>query len=187
MSGYIFQLNCSQGGVPKLAVREALLTPTGLDCDRQQKRWMHGGPERALCLYALERIRELQAEGHPIAPGSTGENVTVAGLDWERVAPGARLALGDEVVIQISTYTKPCKTIKESFVGGDFKRISQKIYPGQSRLYARVLRAGRLSVGQPVRVIGEVETSDAEAGERLAGLCMHGSAGGSVGCGCFVE
>src|SRR5918911_5547890 len=101
MEGYIFQLNCSDGGVPKRPVREAELTTTGLTCDRQEHLDIHGGPERALCLYSLERIAQLQDEGHPIFPGSIGENVTVAGLDWSQLKPGIRLALGDEVVIEI--------------------------------------------------------------------------------------
>ena len=120
MNGRIFQLNCSDGGVPKLAVREAFLTPTGLEGDRQRDLRFHGGPERALCLYPLERILELQAEGHPIFPGSIGENVTVVGLDWGLVEPGARLALGDEVLVEISDYAGPCKNIKASFRGGDY-------------------------------------------------------------------
>lgn len=153
MRGTIHQLNCSDGGVPKLAVSEALLTPVGLVGDRQAKTKIHGGPERALCLFALERIRELQAEGHPIRPGSVGENVTVEGVDWNELKPGARLALGDEVVVEISSYTAPCKTIAASFVGGKFERISQKKHPGNSRVYARVIRTGRLSVGQEVRVL----------------------------------
>ena len=151
--GRIFQLNVSDGGVPKLAVREALLTPGGLEGDRQRDLRFHGGPERALCLFALERILELQAEGHPIFPGAAGENVTVEGLDWSRLAPGARLALGDEALVEVTSYTAPCKNIAASFSEGDFKRISQKLRPGHSRLYARVLRPGRLSVGQGVRVL----------------------------------
>ena len=153
MNGRIFQLSCSDGGVPKRAVREAALTPAGLEGDRQRDRRYHGGPERALCLFALERILELQGEGHPIFPGSVGENVTTVGLDWSLLEPGARLALGDEVVIEISSYTSPCKTIAASFAGGEFKRISQKVHPGDSRLYARILRAGRLSVGQAVTLL----------------------------------
>ena len=151
--GRIFQLNCSNGGVPKLPVREAFLTRTGLTGDKQAKRLIHGGPERALCLYALERILSLQAEGHQIYPGSIGENVTVAGVDWLTLQPGVRLALGDEALVEISSYTTPCKTIRASFIEGDFKRISQKLHPGQSRLYARVLQTGRLAVGQAVRVL----------------------------------
>jgi MOSC domain-containing protein YiiM len=153
MEGRIFQLNVSKGGVPKLAVREALLTPGGLEGDRQRDLRFHGGPDRAVCLFALERILELQAEGHPVFPGSAGENVTVAGLDWSRLAPGARLVLSEEALVEIASYTSPCKKIAASFVGGEFKRISQKLRPGDSRLYARVLRPGRLSVGQGVRVL----------------------------------
>jgi MOSC domain-containing protein YiiM len=153
MNGHIFQLNCSDGGVPKIAVREALLTPTGLVGDRQADTRFHGGPERALSLYPLEHILQLQAEGHPIYPGSVGENVTVVGLDWSALEPGNRLALGDEVIIEISSYAGPCQTIAASFIDGAFKRISQKKHPGQSRLYARVLQTGRLIVGQRVRVL----------------------------------
>ena len=155
MEGRIFQLNVSKGGVPKLAVREAALTAEGLEGDRQRNRLYHGGPSRALCLFPLERILELQAEGHPIFPGSTGENLTVVGLEWSGLAPGARLALGEEAVVEITSYTSPCKKIAGSFRAGEFKRISQKVHRGDSRLYARVLRAGRLHVGQPVTLLKE--------------------------------
>jgi MOSC domain-containing protein YiiM len=161
MDGYIFQLNCSDGGVPKSSVREVELTPTGLACDRQAKRKIHGGPERALCLYPLEHITALQDEGHPIYPGSVGENVTVVGLDWKTLEPGSRLALGDDVIVEITSYTTPCPTIAGSFIDGQFKRISQKTHPGESRLYARVIKTGRLATGQTVRVLGGREDSAA--------------------------
>ena len=150
--GRIFQLNLSNGGVPKLAVREAVLTPGGLEGDRQRNLRYHGGPDRALCLFALERVLELQAEGHPVFPGSAGENLTLVGLEWSLLIPGARLALGEEALVEVTSYTAPCKTIAASFHGGDFKRISQKLRPGHSRLYARVLHPGRLNVGDHVRV-----------------------------------
>ena len=153
MSGTIHQLSCSRGGVPKLPVEEALVTPTGLACDTQADKRYHGGPERALCLYSLEHIRALQAEGHPIFPGSTGENVTVEGLEWAGLVPGTRLALGDDVLVEITSYASPCSTIKGSFADGVSTRISQKKHPGRSRLYARVLKTGRLAVGQSVRVL----------------------------------
>jgi len=153
MDGRIFQLNRSGGGVPKLGVREAFLDANGLEGDKQQNLRYHGGPERALCLFPLELILELQAEGHPVFPGSVGENVTVTGLEWSRIEPGTRLSLGDKALVEITSYTAPCKTIAASFAGGDFKRISQKVRPGDSRLYARVLRPGRLAVGHAVRLI----------------------------------
>lgn len=153
MEARIFQLNCSPGGVPKLAVREAMVTELGLVGDAHAFPDIHGGPERALCLYSLDRILELQAEGHPIFPGAVGENVTISGLDWSSVTPGQQLALGDQVLVEITSYTSPCNSIPESFVGGDYPRISQKRHPGYSRVYARVLQTGRIAIGQPVRMV----------------------------------
>ncbi len=74
-SGRIFQINVSNGGVPKFARQQAELTPLGLVGDRQEETDVHGGPERALCLFSLERILALQAEAHPIFPGAIGENL----------------------------------------------------------------------------------------------------------------
>src|SRR6266403_6290617 len=105
MQGRIFQLNCSPGGVPKLAVREAEVAELGMVGDEHRFQDIHGGPERALCLFSLERIIELQAEGHPIFPGAVGENITISGLDWNEVVPGLQLSLGDEVRIEITRYT----------------------------------------------------------------------------------
>lgn len=153
MTGRIFQLNVSDGGVPKLAVREAVVTETGLERDRQEHPKIHGGPEMALCLYSLERILQLQAEGHPIFPGAVGENFTLTGLVWEKLAPGSRLALGEEVVIEISSHTGPCGAIKDSFADKNFRRIDQRLHPGDSRLYARVLATGKVAVGQIVKLI----------------------------------
>ena len=153
LTGHIFSLQVSQGGVPKLPIRRAVVTKLGLAGDKQRDRRHHGGPERAVCLFSLEEIIRLQAEGHPIYPGSTGENVTVAGIDWAALDLGACLQLGDAVLLQISSYTVPCSNIAESFQDGEFKRISQKLHPGESRLYARVLRGGTLLVGQPVRLV----------------------------------
>jgi len=56
MQARIFQINSSPGGVPKLAVREATLTELGLVGDDHNFPDIHGGPERALCLFSLERI-----------------------------------------------------------------------------------------------------------------------------------
>lgn len=149
----IFSLQVSDGGVPKLPIREAVVTETGVHGDRQRNLKHHGGPDRALCLLALEVILALQAEGHPIYPGSTGENVTITGLDWAALQLGDRLLLGDDVVIELTSYTVPCQNIRESFAGGTFNRLAQKPHPGQSRLYARVLQAGTVRVGQPVQLL----------------------------------
>ncbi len=150
----IFQINASpDGGVPKRAVRQAHIDALGIAGSRVAHPEDHGGPERALCLYSLERILALQAEGHPLFPGSIGENITTANLDWEQMVPGARLRLGDQVVVEVTRYTSPCETIAASFVGGHYERISQKRYAGWSRVYARVLQPGQIRVGDRIEFV----------------------------------
>jgi len=149
----IFQINASQGGVPKLPLAQAAVNADGLTCDAQEHLDVHGGPDRALCLYSLERILALQNEGHPIFPGAAGENLTLVGLDWDTVAPGVVLQLGGEVVVEIVSYTQPCGTISAFFTDGRPARIAQKSHPGWSRVYARVVRGGEIAVADEV-VIG---------------------------------
>lgn len=142
----IFQLSRSAGGVPKLPVREAYANELGLDGDKHAHPKIHGGPERALCLYSLEVIAQLQAEGHPIWPGSVGENVTITGYEWASLAAGTQLMLGD-VLVELTRIAVPCKQILESFADRRSKRLAA---PELGRWYARVLQPGMLRVGMPV-------------------------------------
>lgn len=150
MSVRIAGLQLSKGGVPKLPVESARVNSLGLEGDKQRDLRFHGGPDRALCLYSMDRIEELNGEGHPISPGSAGENVTLRGLDWTSVQPGKRYRFGEEVEIEITEYTTPCANIAGSFTNGEFVRILQKKHPGFSRVYARVLKEGDLRVGDSV-------------------------------------
>ena len=150
-NGTMVGLHISRGGVPKRAIESARVSANGLEGDAQKHLKFHGGPQRALCLFSRGIMDELQREGHPIAPGTTGENVLIAGLDWSQIGIGTKLKLG-EVKIEITDYTTPCKQIAASFIGGDFMRISQKTHPGESRLYARVLAAGELRVGDDAQI-----------------------------------
>jgi MOSC domain-containing protein YiiM len=150
---HIFQISTSGGGVPKQGKPEAELTLSGLVGDAQRHTKFHGGPDRALCIYSLERILSLQEQRHPVFPGALGENLTIKGLDWELLYPGARLSLGEQVLIEITSYTTPCQHIAPYFTFGDPDRVSQQSHPGWSRLYAKVISPGRLRVGDRVELI----------------------------------
>ena len=149
---YLHQISVSDGGVPKLAVPEGHVTVQGILRDRQRNRDVHGGPDQAVCLFSLEVIEALQAEGHTIKPGASGENLTIAGLDWSQLKPGDRLRIGEHVRLEIKSYTSPCKYNAQWFVEGDFSRMSQKLHPGWSRLYGSVLTEGVVRPGDPVTV-----------------------------------
>ena len=152
-AGRIAQISVSPGGVPKRPVEAAEVTSSGVAGDAQRNLRYHGGPERAVCLFALEAIRALQAEGHPIEPGHIGENLTLEGIDWAAVIPGVRLLLGEDVLLEVTRYTSPCASIRASFTGGDYARVSQTRHPGASRVYARVLRTGTVCRGDSVRLL----------------------------------
>jgi len=149
----IYQINISQGGVPKSPHPSAQATPLSLSGDLHNDTEHHGGPEKAISLYSLEIIQALRDEGHPIFPGSTGENLTILGLDWSLVDAGLRLALGNMVLIEVTRFATPCKTIRDSFVDQQFNRISWRTNPGWARAYARVLTPGAISVGDLVRIV----------------------------------
>ena len=152
-TGTIRSINLSGGGVPKQSATDAQVARSGLIGDAHDDTIHHGGAERAICIYPLELIGKLQREGHPIDVGTTGENLTVEGIDWNLVVPGARIRCGEEVELEVVSFTSPCKTIKASFIDGHFKRISQKVNPGWSRVYARVLIEGKIRRGDRVQVV----------------------------------
>lgn len=150
LQGRIVQINVSDGGVPKQSVPSVQINQEGLVGDRQKNFKHHGGPDRAVCLWSTDIIDMLQAEGHPIEPGAAGENITVAGLDWQQLIPGIRLQLGEKVLVEITDYAQPCRTIARYFKLRRYGRISQRRNPGMSRLYAKVLEDGCVSVGDNI-------------------------------------
>lgn len=153
---HIFQINISEGGVPKFPIAKATITLHGIEGDKQRDKKHHGGSERALCIYSLEHILDLQAEGNSVYPGATGENITIAGLNWLELSPGDQLRLGDGVTIEITMHTTPCHNIQSYFWDGKISRISQKTHPGWSRFYARVLEPGNIQIGDKVTLPKEM-------------------------------
>ncbi|MGE3075319.1 MAG: MOSC domain-containing protein [Dehalococcoidia bacterium] len=153
MNGSIVQLSSSKGGVPKLPLLEAVIGELGIIGDAVANPDIHGGPERAVCLYSADRIESLVAEGHPIAPGTVGENITIRGIDWDAVQPESRLRLGREVLLEITRYTTPCTTIRASFKDHDSNRIHQNVHPGWSRVYAKVIAGGTVRPGDTVELL----------------------------------
>lgn len=157
MPATIHQISVSGGGVPKRPVASARVGAGGLEGDWQNDRKHHGGPDRAVCLFPLSLIELLQAEGHPIGPGTIGENLTLAGVsasEWAELGPGTRLIFSGGVRLEVVSFCNPCSTIRDSFRGLEFNRVKQALHPGSSRLYARVLREGSLALGESLTIEG---------------------------------
>ena len=132
----------SNGGVPKTPVQSVKIDYQGLVGDNQHDKKHHGGVMRAVCVLEDKILKKLQTEGHPISPGSTGENLLVSGYDLKI---GSIFSIG-EVELEVVSAATPCKTIRDSFTNGNFKRLSHKKYPGDTRWYCKVLRTGNIRI-----------------------------------------
>ena len=154
MRGRIVSVNVSPGGVPKLPVAGAWVGRLGLDTDaHNEPEPVHGGPDQAVCLYCVEAIARVAADGHEAFPGAYGENLTVEGIDWGALRAGDRLTIGTGgLTLELSDMAGPCQTIAHWFLERRIARISPKLRPEDSRWYARVLLEGRVAPGDIVTV-----------------------------------
>lgn len=155
-SGRVAHVNVSRGGgVPKLPIAGTWVSRLGLEGDAHtEPEPMHGGPEQAVCLYSVESITRVEADGHQAFPGAFGENLTLEGIEMGSLNPGDRLAIGDKLVIEITKRAQPCQTIAHWFVERRIGRIGGKTHPQDARWYARVVTEGNVNADDPVRRLG---------------------------------
>lgn len=152
-TGRVVAVNISPGGVPKLPVERAWVNRLGLEGDAHRENTVHGGPHRAVCLFGIEVIERLQSEGHPVEPGSVGENLTTSGIEWSLLPVGTRARIGSELELELASSTTPCKTQTHNFSDGKFNRINIDLNPSDSRMYARVLREGEVKPGDSITIL----------------------------------
>ena len=152
MSAVVHSINIStQGGVPKLPIDKAQIKFEGVEGDfnkfRTERKNSTG--TRAVTLFSLEQIEKLKSEGHSIDIGTTGENITIEGVDWPTLDVGTRMMIG-EAMIELSEPTAPCSKIGKSFIDGAFSRIDHELELGWSRWSASVIEEGGVQVGSQV-------------------------------------
>ncbi|NDF33506.1 MAG: MOSC domain-containing protein [Euryarchaeota archaeon] len=152
MSAVVHSINISsKGGVPKLPINKAQIKFEGVEGDfnkfRTEKKNSTG--TRAVTLFSLEQIEKLKSEGHAIDVGTTGENITIEGVDWPSLEVGARMMIG-EAMIELSEPTAPCSKIGKSFIDGAFSRIDHELELGWSRWSASVIEEGQVEIGSQV-------------------------------------
>ena len=140
--GKLLGIFTSNGGVPKIPVDSADIRFEGISGDEQNDKKHHGGIMRAICVLENELLVKLQSEGHPIMPGTTGENLLVEGFN---LSIGSKISIGT-VELEVVSAATPCKTISKSFTDGFFNRMSDKKYAGETRWYCRVLKEGTIRI-----------------------------------------
>ena len=149
--GTILHLNISPGGIPKRAVTEAFLAPTGLEGDAHAHPNFHGGPLQAILLITSEGLDELRAQGYAVYPGALGENFTTSGLDHRQIRIGDRYQAG-RAVIEITKVRTPCATL-DIFNSPGSDRIQDVLRDGLSGFYARVVQPGLVRAGDRISLL----------------------------------
>jgi MOSC domain-containing protein YiiM len=131
--------------------------PLGLEGDQVSNRRHHGGPDRAVYAFAREDLdRWAEVFGRPVPDGLFGENLTTGGLDVNGAEIGERWRVGEEAVLEVSTFRTPCHTFT-AWLGrngydtrGWVRRFAADGRPGA---YLRVVVEGEVRAGDPVEVV----------------------------------
>ena len=106
------------------------------------KGCIHGRPDskRQVLLMDRETLDKFE-----LAPGVVKENVTVVGLDFQKLAIGQRLKIG-ESLLELTTPCDPCPRMDEIRMG------LQEELRGQRGWLCRVVEAGKIRKGDAVTV-----------------------------------
>ncbi len=141
----ILSINLSKGGIPKIPVETIRVTYSGLEGDGHNHE-KHRTPLQAVCLQDIEKLEELNRQGYSLAPGSTGENLTVSGLNVNALPVGSLLHFANGVVLELTKVRKPCYVLDAIDT-----RLKEDIF-GRCGIYAKVLKEGFFLQGETIRV-----------------------------------
>lgn len=141
IEGRVYSINVSEKkGTRKRRVEEAFAKEGfGIVGDA------HAGPwHRQVSLLSIEMIRSFG----PFEPGDFAENITTEGVDLRRLKVGDRVEVGEAVLI-VTQKGKECHDSCE------IKRLVGRCVMPKEGVFARVLKGGRIKVGDRVRCFDE--------------------------------
>lgn len=123
-----------------------------LEGDEQADLNVHGGPDKAVCVYSADHFAYWQeALGRrDLGAGAFGENFTVNGLDETTVCLGDVFAVGT-VLVEVSQPRGPCWKLGRKWDRLDLPKLVLKA--GKTGWYFRVRQPGRVAAGEGIRLV----------------------------------
>ena len=143
--GRVVAVCVSRGSIPKRTLSAVQVTTDGLQGDGHAHA-KHNRPERAVSLFDLEILTQLQREGFPLYPGAIGENLTVEGLHVQRLPSGTLLEIGD-VLLRLEEPRKPC------YVLDAISPCLMDVIVGRCGYMASVLEGGMIRPSMEIVVV----------------------------------
>jgi MOSC domain-containing protein YiiM len=128
------------------------LSSENLAGDGQADLSVHGGPDKAVCVYSVDHYPLWRQElGVPeCGPGWFGENFSVDGQTETAVAIGDTFTIGTAVV-QISQPRAPCWKLGRRWHRLDMQKLV--VQSGRTGWYLRVLQTGDVERGDALTLI----------------------------------
>lgn len=111
---------------------------------------------RQVHLVHVELLEELRLQGHPVEPGSIGENLTTSGLDLLALPQGTKLHIGADAIVVITGLRNPCAQL-DNFSHGLTEAVLDRTPDGQlvrkSGVMGVVEASGAVAPGDPITVV----------------------------------
>ncbi len=123
-----------------------------LDGDGQADLKVHGGPDKAVCVYSADHFPTWRQElGVPeCGPGWFGENFSVTGQTESTVAIGDTYRIGTAIV-QVSQPRAPCWKLGRRWQRLDMPKLV--VRSGRTGWYLRVLETGTVESGEAITLL----------------------------------
>lgn len=159
-----------ESGIFKSSVQRSLsLGEMGLEGDGQADLEHHGGPDKAVCVYAVEHLPYWgERLGLGLEPGAFGENFSVEGLVETEVRIGDVYRIGTATA-QVSQPRIPC--FKLSARHGEKELALWVKETGYTGFYLRCLEPGEVRAGDGIFLVKRPEHGPTVA---EANRIMHG-------------
>ncbi len=106
---------------------------------------------RQVSLMAIESINRMKAKGFPVGPGDFAENLTTEGIDLVVLPIGTEVAVGKEVLLEVTQIGKECHT-----KCAIYHKMGQCIMPEEG-VFTRVIRGGLVKAGDEIKVNSHAE------------------------------
>jgi MOSC domain-containing protein YiiM len=124
---------------------------TNLAGDAQADLRVHGGPDKAVYAYAGEDYRWWEAAlGSDLAPGTFGENLTLAGVDLDQAVVGEVWEAGT-ARLAVTQPRLPC--FKLGIRMGDAGFVQRFDDARRYGVYLRIVHAGEVGAGDVIKVL----------------------------------
>jgi MOSC domain-containing protein YiiM len=119
-----------------------------LDGDAQADRSVHGGPDKAVYAYAIEEIRDWEADlDRRLDTAVFGENLTTEGVEVSGAIVGQRWRVGT-TLLEVAQPRLPCFKLGIRLgTPGFVRQFAQASRPGA---YLRIIEEGQLAAGDGI-------------------------------------